>query len=179
MKISIAAGCESRRWWADGNGLTALSPARISADVFQLESGDSLAVEVAAYFLAEESARGGGVAARYLEADPRRYETWRGGALIGLRRQDGSPAAGGAYRRYDSTTAELAQLWTHPELRRRGLAREVLGHLESGAGRAGYRRIYATAEPGHDTLRRVLRACGYAAVGEDGLDYLSFVKALP
>jgi GNAT superfamily N-acetyltransferase len=150
-----------------------------TADVVHLEAGDALAVELAASFLAEESARGGAAAAKYLEADPRAYETWLGGAWIGLRQVDGSPAAGGAYRRYDSTTAELAQLWTRPELRRNGLARKVLGHLEFLAERSGYDRLYAVAEPGQHVLRGVLRAAGYTALGAESLDYLGFVKALP
>jgi polar amino acid transport system permease protein len=150
-----------------------------SADIVHLEAGDALAVELAASFLAEESARGGAAAAKYLDSDPREYETWLGGAWIGLRQADGSPAAGGAYRRYDSTTAELAQLWTRPELRRNGLARKVLGHLEFLAERSGYDRLYAVAEPGHAALRKVLRAAGYTALGDESLDFLGFVKALP
>ena len=150
-----------------------------ASDVVHLESGDPLAVELAASFLAEESARGGGAAAKYLESDPREYETWLGGAWVGLRQPDGGPAAGGAYRRYDSTTAELAQLWTRPELRRNGLAGKVLSHLEFVAERSGYERLYAVAEPGQDVLRQVLRAAGYVALGADSLEYLGFVKALP
>jgi polar amino acid transport system permease protein len=160
--------------------VTVPSAALISPpDAYHLESGDPLAVELAASFLAEESARGAGAAGRYLESDPREYETLFGGAWIGLRRPDGSPAAGGAYRRYDSTTAQIAQLWTRPELRRTGLAKKVLTHLELFAERSGYDRMYAVAEPGQQVLRHVLRAAGYKALGEDSLDYLSFVKALP
>ena len=160
--------------------LTVPTAALIAApDAYHLESGDPLAVELAASFLAEESARGGAAAAKYLESDPRTHETWLGGALIGIKQPDGSPAAGGAYRRYDPTTAELAQLWTRPELRRTGLARKVLRHLELFAERSGYERIYAVTEPGHDVLRHVLRAAGYAALGDESLDYLGFVKALP
>jgi polar amino acid transport system permease protein len=144
-----------------------------------LDSDEPLAVELAASFLAEESARGAAAAVRYLNADPRVHETWLGGALIGLRREDGSPAAGGAYRRYDSTTVELAQLWTHPALRRRGLARQVIGRLEEKAERTGYLRVYATAEPGQEALWHLLQASGYTALGECRLDYPGFVKALP
>ena len=159
--------------------LTAPSPALLTApDAFHLESGDPLAVELATCFLAEESARGGAAAARYLAADPRAYETWLGGALIGLRRPDGSPAAGGAYRRYDSTTAELAQLWTAPPLRRTGLALRVLGELELLAERSGYTRVYAVAEPGQGALRLLLAAAGYIALGKRTLEYLGFVKRL-
>ena len=152
--------------------------ALIAADAYHLEADDPLAVELAASFLAEESARGGAAARKYLESNPREYETWLGGALIGIRRDDGSPAAGGAYRRYDSTTAELAQLWTRPEIRRTGLAKKVLRHLELFAERSGYERIYAVAEPGQDVLRHVLRSAGYAALGDESLNYLGFVKAL-
>lgn len=159
--------------------LLAPSPALIDPpDVLLLESADALAVELAASFLAEESARGGAAAARYLESDPRAYETWLGGALIGVRGADGSPAAGGGFRRYDNTTAEIVQLWTRPELRRTGLARRVLRHLEPLAKRAGYSRLYAVAEPGQETLRHTLDACGYEPLGRPGLEYLGFVKAL-
>ena len=158
--------------------LLAPSPALIEPDILLLESADALAVELAACFLAEESARGGGAAARYLESDPREYETWLGGGLIGVRGADGSPAAGGGFRRYDTTTAELVQLWTRPELRRTGLARRVLGQLEPLARRAGYRRLYAVAEPGQDALRRTLAACGYEPLGIAEWEYLGFVKAL-
>jgi GNAT superfamily N-acetyltransferase len=160
--------------------LTVPSPALLSApDAYHLESTDPLAVELAASFLAEESARGGAAAARYLETDPREYETWLGGALIGLRQEDGSPAAGGAYRRYDTTTAELAQLWTRPGLRRGGLAVRVLEELEAIAVRSGYRRMYAVAEPGQAAVRHLLRAAGYTALGDQSLEFLGFVKALP
>jgi polar amino acid transport system permease protein len=161
------------------SALTAPSPALIAApDAYQLESTDPLAVELAASFLAEESARGGAAAARYLESDPREYETWLGGAWVGLRREDGSPAAGGAYRRYDSTTAELAQLWTRPELRRTGLALRVLGELEQLAELSGYERMYAVAEPGQGAVRPLLEAAGYEPLGGPDLAYLGFVRAL-
>ncbi|HTJ67552.1 MAG TPA: GNAT family N-acetyltransferase [Actinospica sp.] len=150
-----------------------------TADLVHLEAGDPLAVELAASFLAEESARGGAAAAKYLESDPREYETWLGGAWIGLRQPDGTPAAGGAYRRYDSTTAELAQLWTRPELRRNGLAHRVLGQLEFLAERSGYARLYAVAEPGQQTLRKLLTAAGYRALGKQSLEFLGYVKPLP
>jgi GNAT superfamily N-acetyltransferase len=154
-------------------------PALISPpDVLLLESADALAVELAAAFLAEESARGNAAAARYLESNPREYETWLGGALIGVRGADGSPVAGGGFRRYDNTTAELAQLWTRPDLRRKGLARRVLEHLEPLAVRSGYGRIYAVAEPGQELARRTLGACGYEPLGDPALEYLGFVKAL-
>ncbi|GAB2776722.1 hypothetical protein GCM10027073_06690 [Streptomyces chlorus] len=44
-----------------------------------------------------------------------------GGVLL-LLLEHGEPVAGGAFRRYDVTTAELKRIWTHSAHRRRGLA---------------------------------------------------------
>src|ERR1700712_4231913 len=53
-----------------------------------------------------------------------------GGALvIGL--LDGQPVTGGAFRRFDDTTAELKRIWTDSGYRRRGLAKALLAELEA------------------------------------------------
>lgn len=49
--------------------------------------------------------------------------------------------AGGAFRRLDSSTAEIKRMWTDPAYRRRGLARRVLSLLEAEAAARGYRRL--------------------------------------
>jgi len=101
-----------------------------------------------------------------------------GGDLLVLA-EDGVTVAGGSYRRYDSTTAQLGWLWTQPDRRREGLARRVLAELESSAVWHGYQRIYAVAGPGRSEVRRLLASSGYrplgSAVPESG--YLGFVKA--
>lgn len=66
-----------------------------------------------------------------------------GGALI-VAMSNGLPVAGGAFRRYDSTTAELKRIWTAPAYRRRGYAKLVVAELERIALQRGYTRVYLT-----------------------------------
>lgn len=65
------------------------------------------------------------------------------GAFIVVVR-DGETVGGGAFKRYDATTAELKRIWTHASQRRQGLARRVVQELEARALRQGYRRVYLT-----------------------------------
>lgn len=66
-----------------------------------------------------------------------------GGNFVLLLR-DGVAIGGGAFMRHDERTAELKRVWTHSELRRRGLASKVLVELEAQVQRQGYERIYLT-----------------------------------
>jgi GNAT superfamily N-acetyltransferase len=65
------------------------------------------------------------------------------GAFIVVLR-NGETVGGGAFKRYDATTAELKRIWTHASQRRQGLARRVVQELETRAVRQGYRRVYLT-----------------------------------
>ena len=102
-----------------------------------------------------------------------------GGDLVVLT-EGGEAVAGGAYRRYDSTTAQAGWLWTRTGRRRTGLAARVLADLETSAVWRGYERMYAVVGPGQIAARRLLTAGGYRALGrrpaED--DYLGFVRAV-
>ncbi|MEV4429854.1 GNAT family N-acetyltransferase [Streptomyces sp. R-07] len=82
------------------------------------------------------------------------------GAFLLLLEQ-GRPVAGGAYRRYDDTTAELKRIWTHSAHRRRGLARRVLTVLEREAAARGYSRIYLTTGPRQPEAKGLYLASGY------------------
>lgn len=66
-----------------------------------------------------------------------------GGALI-VALTSGLPIAGGAFRRYDSTTAELKRIWTAQAHRRLGYGQLVVAELERIALQRGYTRIYLT-----------------------------------
>jgi polar amino acid transport system permease protein len=83
-----------------------------------------------------------------------------GGALL-LLLEHGEPVAGGAFRRYDETTAELKRIWTHSAHRRRGLARRVVAELEHEAESRGYRRIHLTTGPRQPEARGLYLATGY------------------
>ena len=96
---------------------------------------------------------------------------------------DGQPVAGGGYRRYDGSTAELKRIWTHSAHRRRGLARRVVAELEGEAARRGYRRIYLTTGPRQPEARGLYLATGYTPLFDtsadpEGIGPLPFEKHL-
>ncbi|MFD0312718.1 GNAT family N-acetyltransferase [Streptomyces flavalbus] len=106
------------------------------------------------------------------------------GGLLLLLLEHGEPVAGGAFRRYDATTAELKRIWTHSAHRRRGLARRVIAELEREAGTRGYRRIYLTTGPRQPEARGLYLATGYTPLFDTEADPetigpLPFEKHLP
>jgi len=92
-----------------------------------------------------------------------------GGVLL-LLLEHGEPVAGGAFRRYDATTAELKRIWTHSAHRRRGLARRVVAELEREAGNHGYRRVYLTTGPRQPEARGLYLATGYTPLFDTEAD---------
>ncbi|MGI5194232.1 GNAT family N-acetyltransferase [Streptomyces sp. CA-288835] len=106
-----------------------------------------------------------------------------GGVLL-LLLEHGEPVAGGAFRRYDATTAELKRIWTHSAHRRRGLARRVVAELEREATARGYRRIYLTTGPRQPEARGLYLAGGYTPLFDteadpEAIGPLPFEKHLP
>ncbi|MGW2254550.1 GNAT family N-acetyltransferase [Kitasatospora sp. NPDC001660] len=81
--------------------------------------------------------------------------------LLLLLLHEGRAVAGGAYRRYDRSTAELKRVWTDSRYRRRGLARRVLAELERSAAAAGYRRIHLTTGARQPEAKFLYLAAGY------------------
>jgi GNAT superfamily N-acetyltransferase len=74
---------------------------------------------------------------------PKAFEPPDGAFLLLLR--DRETIGGGAFmRHHDPLTAEFKRVWTHPDLRRQGLARRVLVELEAQARRQGYTRVFLT-----------------------------------
>lgn len=88
---------------------------------------------------------GGHVAPEYrdLRAYPAEEFEPPGGVLV-VALCDGVPVAGGAFRQYDPTTAELKRVWTASAHRRRGCGKLVVAELERIAAQRGYTRIYLT-----------------------------------
>ena len=88
-----------------------------------------------------------------------------GGALvIGL--LDGRPVTGGAFRRFDDTTAELKRIWTDSGHRRRGLAKALLAELEADIAARGYTRIYLTTGDRQPEAERLYESAGYTRLPE-------------
>lgn len=141
---------------------------------------DPAATALVAGLLAELTARlGADALTEFGQRRREEFAPWLGGDLLVLT-EDGRTVAGGAYRRYDSTTAELDWLWTRPDRRRAGLARRVVAELEDAAVWRGYQRAYAVVGPGRAESRALLRSSGYAPLGSAAgpMDYLGFVKTL-
>lgn len=78
--------------------------------------------------------------------------------------EDGEPVAGGAFRRFDDTTAELKRIWTSSRHRRRGLGRIVLEELEVEAAQRGYTRIFLTTGWRQPEAVALYLAAGYTAL---------------
>src|SRR6476661_2238709 len=60
-----------------------------------------------------------------------------GGLLVGV--LNGQPVTGGAFRRFDESTAELKRIWTDKRYRRQGHAKALLAELEADIAARGYR----------------------------------------
>ena len=56
-------------------------------------------------------------------------------------RTDGRAVGCGALRKLDTTTAEVKRMYVEPERRGRGVAKEVLDHLEKSARDLGVKRL--------------------------------------
>ena len=105
------------------------------------------------------------------------------GALLVIQ-EDGKSIAGGAFRRYDRTTAELKRIWTHSAHRRRGLGRLVLAELEALAATRGYTRLYLTTGPRQPEAKHLYLSTGYQAqfdlaADPETIGPLAFTKDLP
>ncbi len=105
-----------------------------------------------------------------------------GGMLIGLR--NGRPVTGGAFERFDDTTAELKRIWTDSGHRRQGHAKALLAELESQIAARGYRRVYLTTGDRQPEAEALYLSSGYTRLAEplpaEGEVYpIAFLKALP
>jgi GNAT superfamily N-acetyltransferase len=106
-----------------------------------------------------------------------------GGALLVIQ-ENGESIAGGAFRKYDDTTAELKRIWTHSAHRRRGLARLVLAELEALAVARGYSSLYLTTGPRQPEAKHLYLTTGYQPQFDVDADpetvgILAFTKDLP
>ncbi|QZY46810.1 GNAT family N-acetyltransferase [Mycolicibacterium austroafricanum] len=92
------------------------------------------------------------------------FEAPGGGLLIGL--LDGQPVTGGAFRRFDDTTAELKRIWTDARYRRRGLGQALVSRLEADIAARGYSRIYLTTGDRQPEAEALYSSLGYQRLEE-------------
>ena len=112
---------------------------------------------------------------------PERFAVPDGAFVLLLR--DGRPIAGGAFMRYDETTAEFKRVWTDRDHRRQGLARRILVELEARAIAQGYSRVYLTTGFRQPEARELYLRTGYSALFDlhadpESVQVLAFEKAL-
>lgn len=105
---------------------------------------------------------------RDLRAYPAEQFAPPSGALI-VALEDGVPVAGGAFRRYDATTAELKRIWTASDRRQRGYGRLVVAELERVARERGYARVYLTTGPRQPEAVALYLATGYTPLYDRSL----------
>lgn len=118
----------------------------------------------------------GGASVEMNRYPPERFAAPDGDFVLLLR--DGQPIAGGAFMRYDETTAEFKRMWTHSDYRRQGLARRVLAELEVRAQALGYTRIYLTTGFRQPEAASLYLGSGYSALYDVTADPET-VKILP
>jgi GNAT superfamily N-acetyltransferase len=85
-----------------------------------------------------------------------------GGYLIGWERD--VPIAGGGFTRHDSITAEIRRMYVRPEERGRGVARLLLGAVESAVRAAGYARAILDTGPQQPHAEALYRSAGYVDI---------------
>jgi GNAT superfamily N-acetyltransferase len=91
-----------------------------------------------------------------------------GGVLI-VAVSEGVPVAGGAFRRYDPSTAELKRVWTASTHRRRGYGKLVVAELERIALRYGYSRVHLTTGPRQPEAVGLYLSMGYSPLYDASL----------
>jgi GNAT superfamily N-acetyltransferase len=133
-------------------------------EVVRVHPHDALAAPLFAELTAEYDSRYGdlfGGAAEEMARFPAEEFLPPDGELL-LLVEDGTPVAGGAYRRHaDPGTAEVKRMWTAAAHRRRGLARRVLAELEARAASRGYTRMYLTTGPRQPEAKALYLAAGW------------------
>jgi ribosomal protein S18 acetylase RimI-like enzyme len=136
-----------------------------------------LAVEYATRYGATEQA-----VAKWLRGYPAdEFAPPDGGLVIGM--LNDLPVTGGAFRRFDDTTAELKRIWTDSRYRRQGHAKALLAELEAEIAARGYRSVYLTTGDRQPEAEALYLSTGYIRLAEplpaEGEVYpLAFRKAL-
>ncbi|MET7772902.1 GNAT family N-acetyltransferase [Nocardia sp. NPDC005366] len=139
--------------------------------VHRVAQSDPLAASLLAELAVEYSTRygrtPGAVHASLVDYPAQEFAPPHGDLLVVTR--DSEPVAGGAFQRYDETTAELKRVWTSREHRRQGFGRYVLTHLEAEITRRGYRRVYLTTGPRQPEAVALYLAAGYTPLYDPDL----------
>ena len=81
-----------------------------------------------------------------------------------IARADGVAVGCGALRRRDETTVEVKRMFVEPEMRGRGVARQILEHLETAAREMGARRLVLETGIYQDEAIGLYRSVGFSSI---------------
>ncbi len=81
-----------------------------------------------------------------------------------MARLDGRPVGCGAVRLLDPTTVEVKRMFVEPEMRGRGVAKQILAHLEGAGRELGARRAVLETGVYQDEAIGLYRRAGYREV---------------
>ncbi|NTJ36318.1 GNAT family N-acetyltransferase [Agrobacterium rhizogenes] len=95
-----------------------------------------------------------------------------------LLQRDDRTVAGGAFMSHDDETAELKRIWTDPNLRRQGLARQIVLALEDSAAQLGYTRTYLSTGFRQPEAVALYISLGYRPLFDTAADP-TFYRSLP
>ncbi|MFD6515942.1 GNAT family N-acetyltransferase [Rhodococcus sp. NPDC060176] len=142
-----------------------------AVEVYSVSQDDPLAAPLIAELALEYSSRYGGTREAML-ADLTTYPAeefaYPQGALLVLTHED-VPIAGGAFRQFDSTTAELKRIWTSVDYRKRGLGKVVVRELEREIELRGYHRVFLTTGPRQPEAVALYLSSGYTPLYDASL----------
>jgi GNAT superfamily N-acetyltransferase len=95
-------------------------------------------------------------------ADPEEFEPPGGRFFVLYAGRE--PVGCGGFKRLDERTAEIKRMYVSPEVRGLGLARRILGRLESGARAAGYALVRLDTGDRQPEALRLYRSAGYREI---------------
>jgi GNAT superfamily N-acetyltransferase len=106
-------------------------------------------------------------------AGPADFTPPNGVYLVG--HADGEPVCGGGFKRLPDGAVEIKRMYVVPAARRRGVARALLGALESTARELGYAIVRLDTGPRQPHAKALYLASGYVEVGNyNGNPYAAY-----
>jgi GNAT superfamily N-acetyltransferase len=78
---------------------------------------------------------------------------------------EGHPVCGGGVKQLDDRACEIKRMYVVPDVRGRGVGRELLTALENAARELGYRMVRLDTGPRQASAERMYREAGYDPIG--------------
>lgn len=106
---------------------------------------------------------------------PEQFTAERGGAYVVGFGPTGAPVCGGGVKRLGDDVCEIKRMYTVPEARGQGAAKELLRALEDAARELGFARARLDTGPKQPHAERLYLAAGYVPIADyNGNPFASF-----